>query len=281
MHKGWTAAAVALAALGTGAWLDHDIAPEPVQVRAQRTRVQDGPEGTRQAVVLVHGLRATTVLEQHAHDLFLHDWQRPDSTLVNALAESADVYAVAYTQDAPVHEIAASPVFLGAMGGLPAGDYDDVVLVGHSAGGLLSRWFVEDHPDAGITGVVQLCAPNDGSGWARLYGAGRISHEQFIQSLSDKDVTAGREGKTVPADVDFLVAICDGAGVGDGVVADERQWPEDLRRQGIAAVQVPTLHFTATRGRLQAARIASWVAGDHPRLSPAAVQELADQVLDP
>ncbi|GEM_PF-2420958 len=281
MQKRWIGAIAAAAALGAGSWLDHEVAPEPAQVQARRDHVLDGPTGTRRAVILVHGLRATTVLEQHAHELFPHDWQRPKSTLARALAQDADVYAVTYTQDAAVQDIAASPAFVQAMGGLPADGYDDVVLVGHSAGGLLSRWFVEDHPDAGITGVVQLCAPNAGSEWGRLYGAGRISHETFIRSLSDRNVNDGRADKQVPADLDFLVAICDGAAVGDGVVTDQAQWPETLRRQGIAAVQVPALHFTATRGRLQAARIAAWVQDDHPRLSPDQVDALADDVLDP
>jgi pimeloyl-ACP methyl ester carboxylesterase len=279
MQKRWIGAVAVVAALGTGAWLDHDLAPEPAQVRASRELVQEGPEGTRNAVVLVHGLRASTVLERHAHELWPHDWQRPESSLVEALAEDADVYAVTYTQDAAVHDIAAAPVFIDALGSLSDGAYDDVVLVGHSAGGLLSRWFVEDHPGAGITGVVQLCAPNAGSEWARLYGAGRISHEAFIQSLSGRNVRDGRAGKTVPESLDFLVVICDGAALGDGVVTDQAQWPESLRRQGIAAVQVPALHFTATRGRLMAARIAAWVGDDHPRLSSEEVEALADEVL--
>jgi len=281
MQKRWIGAVAGVAVLGTGTWLDHDVAPEPAQVRAKRELVQEGPDDTRRAVILVHGLRATTVLEQHAHELWPHDWQRPESSLVEALAANADVFAVTYTQDASVQDIAAAPVFVDALGGLPDGAYDDVVLVGHSAGGLLSRWFVEDHPTAGITGVVQLCAPNEGSEWARLYGAGRISHETFIQSLSDRNVSDGRGDKTVPESVDFLVAICDGAALGDGVVTDQAQWPESLRRQGIAAVQVPALHFTATRGRLMAARIAAWVDDEHPRLSQTEVDALAAEVLDP
>ncbi len=281
MKKRWIGTIVGGTALSAGAWLDHSQTPEPVAIQAERVQVQSGPPGTRNAVVLVHGLRASTVLDQHAHELWPHDWQRPESTLVQALAADADVYAVTYTQDAAVHDIARSAVFLEAMGGLPMGAYDDVVLVGHSAGGLLSRWFVEDHPDSGITGVIQLCTPNNGSEWARLYELGRLSHEIFIASLSDRNVSDGREGKRVPEGVDFLVAICDGAALGDGVVTDQAQWPETLRRQGIAAVQVPALHFTATRGRLMAARISAWVRDEHPRLTPEEVDALADQVPAP
>ena len=156
MQRRWIGTLIGATALSVGVWADHSQTPEPATIQAERVQVQQGPPGTRNAVVLVHGLRASTVLDQHAHELWPHDWQRPDSTLVQALAADADVYAVTYTQDAAVHDIARSPVFLEAMGGLPEDTYEDIVLVGHSAGGLLSRWFVEDHPDSGITGVVQL-----------------------------------------------------------------------------------------------------------------------------
>lgn len=43
-----------------------------------------------------------------------------------------------------------------------------VILVGHSAGGIVSRLFMVRNPQAGVTGLVTIASPNLGSGWAEL-----------------------------------------------------------------------------------------------------------------
>ncbi len=279
MRKFLLVAAVLGGATATVGWLDRDHVVPPGPVAVSHAQVGEGPEATRRAVILLHGLRGTTVLDRQAHETWLHDWQREGSDLVQALARDADVYAVSYTQNAAIEDVLASEALGQALGTLAGGDHDDVVLLGHSAGGLLARRFVEDHPDAGVTGVVQLCAPNAGSGWGRFHEVGRASHEAFIASLSDEALEAARRRPSVPEDVDFLVVVCDGTGLGDGVVADDAQWPEDLQRQGIAAVRIRALHFTATRGERMAERIAAWVAADHPRLGEAEIAETRREVL--
>ena len=50
-------------------------------------------------------------------------------------------------------------------------------LVGYSAGALIARYFVEDSPDYGVTKVIQVCAPNGGSGWGKLTAGVRQSQE--------------------------------------------------------------------------------------------------------
>lgn len=43
-----------------------------------------------------------------------------------------------------------------------------VILVGHSAGGVVARLFMVRQPQAGVAGLVTIASPNLGSGWAEL-----------------------------------------------------------------------------------------------------------------
>lgn len=45
-----------------------------------------------------------------------------------------------------------------------------IVLVGHSAGGVVARLFMVRQPQAGIAGLVTIASPHLGSGWAELAG---------------------------------------------------------------------------------------------------------------
>src|SRR6266481_2076616 len=53
--------------------------------------------------------------------------------------QTADVFALAYSQEVGVERVAETPVLRQAVSKLKALGYREVVLVGHSAGGLVAR----------------------------------------------------------------------------------------------------------------------------------------------
>ena len=57
------------------------------------------------AVVLIHGLNLFSGRQERIGKVALRVWQEPGSDLVKELARDADVYALAYTQTAPVEKI--------------------------------------------------------------------------------------------------------------------------------------------------------------------------------
>src|SRR5262245_44306630 len=133
-----------------------------------RPNVVQRTEGQDRAVVLIHGLGLHMISQEKAVKPYLRPYQQPDSALVHRLARDSDVYALAYGQNAPIEVIATSPAIADHIRWLRAAGYTQIVLIGHSAGGLVARHLVEDRPDLGVTRVIQVCAPNGGSGWAAL-----------------------------------------------------------------------------------------------------------------
>src|SRR5207244_2414497 len=122
----------------------------------------------------------------------------------------ADVFAFAYSQDVPLETVADGPGLRDGVRRLKALGYREIVLVGHSAGGLVARQFVEDYPGAGVTKVVQVCAPNGGSAWAKARMAVRKKQEAFLASLTRKDRRLSlheRAEKRIPADVEFVCVV--------------------------------------------------------------------------
>ena len=123
------------------------------------------------------------------------------------------------------------------------------MLVGHSAGGLLARLFAEDHPAAGVTKVVQVCAPNGGSSWARL-PAVRSDQRDFVDSLGKparERAALLRAARRLPGSVEFACVVGTSPVGGDGVVRARCQWTEDLQAQGVPAYAVRTTHWDAMR----------------------------------
>src|SRR5262249_35973128 len=95
------------------------------------------------AVVLVHGLRFHPLRRRTpATRPARHEWQEPRSELVKALAADADIYAFSYAQTVPLDAVAHSAGLREAVGQLRAAGYREIVLIGHSAGGVISRLFV-------------------------------------------------------------------------------------------------------------------------------------------
>jgi pimeloyl-ACP methyl ester carboxylesterase len=223
------------------------------------------------AVVLLHGLRPHPFDEGRAGRAELHGWQKPDSKLVKALSKDADVFAFAYSQDVPLDEVVAAPELRQGVARLSSSGYTEIVLVGHSAGGVIARHFVEDNPDAGVTKVVQVCPPNGGSALSRATVAVRAAQGPFLRSLT-KDVRQlalrERADKRIPPHVQFVVLVGNGGVVGDGVVSCRCQWTEELQGQGIPAYALGSIHFLAMRTQAGAEKVAEVVRADHPRWTP-------------
>lgn len=221
------------------------VSPIPKKGGIERSAGQD------RAVVLIHGLRAHPFSTKNVTVPGFQDWQQADSTLVKALAKEADVFSFAYGQDVVVDAIPKVAGLQGAVCGLRDAGYSHIVLVGHSAGGLIARHFVEDNPKAGVTKVIQVCTPNGGSSWGKMTIGVRESQEVFLTSLT-KDARMiclkERKDKRIPEQVQFVCLVGIGAGPGDGFVLTSCQWTEDLQEQGIPVALVDCTHFLAMRG---------------------------------
>jgi pimeloyl-ACP methyl ester carboxylesterase len=235
--------------------------------------------GQKRAVVLIHGFKPHPFSNGNAQKADWHSWQKADSGMVKSLAKDSDVYAFAYSQNDAVEKIAALPDLKENIDRLKQLGYEQVVLVGHSAGGVVARLFVEDHPDAPVTKVVQVCAPNAGTRWGKgSFGVGK-SQEPFVESLTHESrqrALKERADKTIPQRVEFVCVVCqlqsdsdeskDSAG--DGVVSCASQWSEDLQRQNIPAVCLPCWHLSVMRCRPGEEKIAELVREKQPRWTP-------------
>jgi hypothetical protein len=243
----------------------------PFAKSAQQTR----------AVLLIHGFRPHPFDSKAGLQASWHSWQKADSGLVQALGKEADVFAFAYSQNNTVEHIAESTAFRKCVAELKQLGYADIVLLGHSTGGLIARQFVEDHPDAGVTKVIQVGTPNGGTAWAKTTFGVSKDEQVFLQSLTPdgrKQVLKERAEKKIPAKVDFVCVVCrvssaagdngDGdnaAAPSDGVVCCDCQWCEDLQRQGIPAVALACGHLTVMRTKPGEEKILELVRQKQPR----------------
>jgi pimeloyl-ACP methyl ester carboxylesterase len=234
------------------------------------------------AVVLIHGL-SVTVSKGKVVKPQLRIWQQHDSVLVKELARDSDVYALAYGQSISCDQIGDDPLVLEHLKGLKKAGYREIVLVGHSAGGVIARHLVEDHSDLGVTKVIQICTPNAGSRWASL-ATPRSVQVAFLTSLtvtSRKRILAERKDKLIPKDVQFTCVVgYSRVGVhGDGVVSCKSQWSECLQAQGIPAHTLRTSHWDAVRGAAGAELIARLVKEEQKRWDERTVRESRKKVL--
>lgn len=243
------------------------IHPAPASARFQRTPGRDC------AVVLIHGF-CFCLTDADVRAAGLQGWQEGGSDLVNELSGYADVYAFCYGQNAAVDEVARVPLLRRRIGEIRDLKYRHIVLVGHSAGGLVARHFVEGYPDAGVTKVIQVCAPNGGSPLARLaewlqkWPVIRVSQRPFVASLAhDARRRAAQGCRPVPADIQFLCVV----GTRDWVVPCDSQWTADLQNQGIPALAVPFAHDSAMCRGDNARRLCALVLREHPRWTAAQV----------
>ena len=169
------------------------VAPVP----PESVKVARNPNQAR-AVVLIHGYRPYASEAAVAHAEF-RDWQKPTAALVKELARDSDVFSYGYGQNAAVGAIVASGGLADAVAQLRKAGYRDIVLVGHSAGALVARQFVEDNPDSGVTKLIQVCPPNGGTQAATI--GSFASQRAFLDSLTvegRQKCLKERAAKTVP-----------------------------------------------------------------------------------
>lgn len=224
------------------------------------------PEKTR-AVVLIHGLFLHPFSKTNVSHAHLHGWQKPDCLLVKRLAREADVFAFSYAQTVTADEIADCPILAKHIRKLQMDGYREIVLLGHSAGGVIARQFVEDHPDCGVTKVIQVCAPNVGSGWAKWQTV-RANQIDFLDSLTKparRRSLRQRADKEIPPHIDFACIVGTGTVVGDGMVSNRSQYPPDLQKQGIPAYPFHSTHWMVLRSKKGVELVARLVREPQPR----------------
>jgi len=239
--------------------------------------------GRKRAVVLVHGIKLRLFIKEPSRDVVFHIWQTPDHPLVKDLARDCDVYAYAYSQTAAVSTIAADPVLGKGIAKIKAMGYDEIVLVGMSAGGIIVREFAENNPAVGVTKVVQVSAPNTGAGFGDISVNLHNPHDPLLCSL-DKECREAtlqkRCDSRIPDNIQFVCVISDVmGGLGDLVVPAASQWSPDLRAQGIPAIKVMSVHRTM-KSRSAGIKIAELIRTEQPRWSQEKVAEEQTRLLE-
>jgi pimeloyl-ACP methyl ester carboxylesterase len=217
--------------------------------------------------VLLHGLLVHPFSKTNVGRAGLHAWQKPDCLLVKRLAQEADVFAFAYAQTVSADDIAECPELEKNVRRLRQEGYREIILLGHSAGGVIARQFIEDHPDCGVTKVIQVCAPNAGSGWAKWQTV-RANQIDFLVSLTKparRRSLSERAEKGIPENIEFASIVGTGSIVGDGVVSNRSQYPPDLQKQGIPAYPFNSTHWLVLRTHKGAELVARLVREKQPR----------------
>ena len=259
----------------------------PLEVDAVFQKVAPGrpakgrTPGQTRAVVLIHGLGLHAFDKDRVVKAALRPWQQSGSVLVKELAENADVYSLAYGQSAAVETIHEATGLADHVRGLRRAGYRDIVLVGHSAGGLIARHLVEDYPKIGVTKVIQVSSPNTGSALASLRTA-RGFQLAFLTSLSRasrKAVLAKRQARRIPATVQFACIIAFTRLGGDGIVSRASQWSEDLQKQGVPAYLLRSAHWESVKTFRAAELIGRLVREAQPRWKEDEVAEARKRLL--
>lgn len=225
------------------------------------------PEKPR-AVVLVHGLFLHVFRPARAAQPWIRDWQEPKSELVKALAKDSDVFAFSYAQTVPVEDVADSAGLRGAVAKLRKAGYAEVVLVGHSAGGLVVCQFVEHHPDAGVTKVIAVATPFGGVGLANAKVGYPKVQAPFVHSLSP-EARAKANPQPPGKDVQIACVVCKlKHAESDGLVPIRSQWTEQLRKAGVPVVLASASHFEVKHSPDAAKVIAELVREKLTRWTP-------------
>ena len=109
---------------------------ETIFVKVGPTPLTAGRQaGREKAIVLIHGLGLHPFSSDKALRAKLRVWQQGDSPIVKKLGEQADIFALAYGQNAAIDKIAADPSLVRYFERLKKEGYREIILVAHSAGG--------------------------------------------------------------------------------------------------------------------------------------------------
>lgn len=242
------------------------------------------------AVLLIPGLKLHPFRPALSTRPERHNWQEPGSELVRTLSSEFDLYAFGYAQTASLDAIALSPGIRDTVGKLKGAGYKEIVLVGHSAGGVIARLFATHYPDSGVTKVITVASPHLGAEAAHLQiGYPRIQ-APFIQSLLPETRIAARvpvpEAKPGQS-IQMVCVVCKLRKLdGDGLVDLASQWPEDCRKCGVPAVLVAVNHWDAMSnpasakaiGDLAREKLATWTSEE---VEKAQKQLFGDVVVQP
>lgn len=259
----------------------------PLQTRCEQVapRPRDGiwarsPKQQR-AVLLIHGYRLH-LRKESVPVAELRGWQRAEGALVKELARHADVFAFAYGQDADLDAIVSLSSLRRDIARFRRLGYQEIVLVGFSAGGLIARHFVEDYPDDGVTRIIQLATPNGGTPIASLYGPS--NQRAFLNCLTEtgrRQCLQSREGKRIPDHVQCVCIVCRyKRQESDGVVNCTAQWTADLQAQGIPATTLSVQHREAPYSAAAVKLLAELVQRDQPRWHKDRVDQARKEVLE-
>lgn len=252
----------------------EQVAPVPPNANPTRSPNQ------QRAVILLHGFIYHQREETVAVPAF-RPWQTPDCTLVKALKPEADVYAFAYGQNACLDDIVKQSGLTNAVAQLKKLGYKEIILLGHSAGGLVARHFVEDNPDCGVTKVIQVCTPNGGTLAAKMKV--HASQQAFVDCLTPEvrlKTLEARGARKVPDKVEFVCVLgfLELLTDTDGIVPCVCQWSEDLRKQCIPVVPLGVNHHLSTRSEKAAELLAKLVREKQPRWEAGQVEQMCKQL---
>jgi pimeloyl-ACP methyl ester carboxylesterase len=234
------------------------------------------PSEKARAVVLIHGLFVHPIRPSKASQPWLRDWQEPKSELVKLLAKDSDVFACGYAQTTPVEDVAACPGLRDAIERLRKAGYKEIVLIGHSAGGIIARQFVERHPDAGVNKVIAVASPFGGVELATIKIGYPKVQAPFVQSLSPEARAKSMKANPKPLDKDvqFACILCKLKLVeSDGLVPTRSQWPAEVQRLGVPVLLAHSSHFDVMKDTDTTKRIAELVREKIKRWSPEEVEK--------
>jgi hypothetical protein len=229
----------------------RQVAPERKATETAKPRSKD------RAVLLIPGLKIHPFRPGNAMRPEIRDYQQPSSELVRTLGKDSDVFAFGYAQTMSLDEVARSPGLLAAVAEMKKAGYTEIVLVGHSAGGVIARVFAEAHPDSGITKVITVAAPHAGSEIAKMKVGYPKVQAPFVESLSPEARTRAGFGK-IHDKLQMACIVCKLKPIdADGLVGIRSQWPEECRKAGVPAMLVKVDHW-------------------HAMLNPASIAVIAD-----